>query len=282
MFRKTICTVGLLVLLAFFLPSVLSRAAAQENATTKKSSTAQERPEPLDPNDPRLTFSFPIQKDGKPFSFKVNLDKTGIVSGVSVFRASDATMLQSLPACKRVGLSEPVTDDWGGYYISNLLDHADLNFDGFEDLELLDYAIPHLDKKIYCIYLWDTKAGRFSYSKELTDISVNLEAHPENKTLTVSEDWQGGASRNSTYRWNGGKLELIEQDSLLGTWGDQSNRKCGFTFTCSRLVNGEMVTTLEKPICTQDEFEKPPECPAASTPPAPKAPPAKPATEKRN
>lgn len=90
------------------------------------------------------------------------------------------------------------------------------------DLELMSNYTPHLDKKLYCIYLWDNKLGRFNYSKELTEIASNLEAHRENKTLTAREDWQGGAWEESKYRWNRDKLELIEQNSLLGDWSSQT------------------------------------------------------------
>lgn len=270
------------MLLLSVLFSVHDRATAQASAATNKSAAIHDELKPLDLNDPRLTFSFPIQPGGEPFRFKVNLDKTGKVTSVFVYRAGDPTMLQSLPACGNVDLPNPVNEDWGGYVISNLLKHADLNFDGFEDLELLDYAIPHLDKKIYCIYLWDNKAGRFSYSKDLTDLSVNLEAHPKSKTYTASEYWQGGASQKSTYGWNNGKLELIEQDGLYGDWSLQGVGKCGFTFTCSRLVNGEMVTTLEKPVCTSEDMNNLPECPAAATPSVPNAHTEKPAAPRKD
>ncbi len=273
---KTVYLFSLLVFLLSCAPCVPNRAAAQLNGTT------HDELKPLDPNDPQLTFSFPIRPGEKPFRFKVNLDKAGSVADVSIFHEGVSTPFQTLKACGRAGLTEPINEDWGGYYISNLLGHADLNFDGFEDLELLDYAIPHLDKKIYCIYLWDEKASLFRYSKELTDISVNLEAHPESKTLTVSEDWQGGAWHESTYRWKGGKLELIEENSLLGDWSLQEDGKCGFEYTCSRPIKGKMVITLEKPVCTSEEMDNLPDCPVADATPAPKMPSERPVVEKNN
>lgn len=262
MFGKTICTLGLLVLLVPFLPNAHRQAVAQESPTNQENSGAPKRPKPVDPNDPRLTFSFPIHPGGKPLRFKVNLDRAGSAAEVSVFKEGVSTPIQTLKACGRVGLTDPITEGWGGYYISNLLEHSDLNFDGFEDLELLDYAIPHLDKKIYCTYLWDSKTGRFLYSKELTDISVNLEVHPENKTLISEDSWEGGLWHDSTYRWNGDKLELIEESSLLGDANKQKDSKCGFTFSCSRLFKGKMVITFEMSVCApMDEL---PDCPAAA------------------
>jgi len=44
---------------------------------------AQDQPKPINPNDPRLTFSFAIQPGGKPFRFVVELDKIGTIAGVS-------------------------------------------------------------------------------------------------------------------------------------------------------------------------------------------------------
>lgn len=252
---KNFSAFNMLTLLALLLPIVPSRAPAQEE------------PKPLDPNDARLSFSFPIQHGGPPFNFKVQLDKKGTISAVSVYSTSASDPLQMLPVCDKS--PDQVTKDWTDQEISLLIAHADLNFDGFEDLELLRAYVPHLDKKVYCIYLWNKGSGRFSYSKELSELSMNLEAHPESQTLTESENWLGATWQESTYRWNEAKLELIEQSSLLGDWSLQTKKHCGFTFTCSKLVKGKLVTTLEKSICTEDEMEKLPACPAAHAPAVP-------------
>jgi hypothetical protein len=136
----------------------------------------------------------------------------------------------------------------------------------------LEYYIPHLGKKLFCVYLWDNKLGRYQYAPELTDDLGDPIPDPENKTITTHEDWQGGPWQDSTYRWVDGKLQLIEQSSLLGDWSQQSEKQCGFNFTCSRLINGEMVTTLEKPICTDDDMGNLPDCPATAPPQPTKSP----------
>jgi hypothetical protein len=82
----------------------------------------------------------------------------------------------------------------------------------------------------------------------------------------VQDDWQGGAFENSTYHWNGDKLELIEQDGLYGDWSIQEKGKFSFEFNCNRLINGKMVTTLVKPVCTVAEMENLPACPTEATP----------------
>lgn len=238
------------MLQAFAMSTVCAQAVAQTEA------------KPPDPNDPRLTFSFPIQTGGEAFRFKVGLSKAGRVTGVSVFRDGETTPFQTLPRCAIVDMPEAVSGSWPNVELNPLLKHADLNFDGFEDLELLVYDIPHLDKKFYCIYLWDNNAGRFRYSNALSELGVNPVTHPENKTITMHEDWQGGVWTESTYRWTDGKPELIERNSLVANPSLESNEKCGRNFTCSRLINGKMITTLEKLVCTQEDFDNLPDCPA--------------------
>jgi len=124
----------------------------------------------------------------------------------------------------------------------DLLKHADLNFDGFEDVELLQYYAPHLDKSLYCIYTWSEQGGRFRYAPEIPRVDpIPDQVH---KTITVHEDWQGGVYSDSTYRWIGTKLELIEKN---GRVSGSENPQCGFTDYCSKLVKGNMVTTAERP-----------------------------------
>jgi hypothetical protein len=257
---KATCASGLLLLLVSLSPNFVGRAAAQGKV------------KPLNANDARLTFSFPVQPGRKPLRLKVELDKAGTLTGVSVFRENEPHPVQTLSNCFN-GLPEQLTEGLDDSEISQLIKHDDLNFDGFEDLELLVYDNSHLDKKLYCIYLWDTKAGQFRYSSDLTDIAANVEVHPKNKTITSHEDWFGGPWQDSTYRWVGDKLELIEQNNLLGDWSTQKDGQCGFTFTCSRLINGKMITTLEKDICTPEAMDNLPNCPAA--PPSPESQPPK-------
>jgi hypothetical protein len=224
---------------------------------------AEERAKPLDANDSRLNFSFAPHAGDKPLHLKVKLNKKGAITGVSVFREGEPYPLQTLHGCN--DFPDEVDTNWQDDEISKLVVHGDLNFDGFEDLELLQNYVPHLDKKLYCIFLWNSTAGQFVYSKELTEIATNLEPHPESKTLRVREDWLGGPWQGSTYRWNEGKLELIEQTSLLGDWSQQTDKVCGFTFSCSRRIRGNMAETLTRPICKPEEMVDLPTCPAAGS-----------------
>jgi hypothetical protein len=204
--------------------------------------------------DPALTFTFPIKPDGKPLRFHVELNKTGYISGISVFAPDQSKPMQTLASC---GVGDETYAEFGKQTDDPLLKHADLNFDGFEDIELLYDYIP----------------GRFRYSQGVTNIATNIEAHPGDRTLTTHEDWMFGPWQDSTYRWRAGKLVLVEQVSLLGSWSlPEGQKRCGFTYTCSRLIRGKMVDTLKKPICDPDEMDDLPECPATpakrSKPPA--------------
>jgi hypothetical protein len=232
---------------------------------------AQEQSKPLNPGDSRLVFTFPVQPGEKPLEFDVELDKVGYVTGVSVYRDGEDNPVQTLPICTKP--LEPITEDWQDYDLAKLVAHADFNFDGFEDLELLSASASHLGTKIYCIYPWDPKAGRFVYSKQLSAIAVNLEPHPENKTLVSHQDWSGGPWQESIYRLKKEEPELIEESSLLGGWSQQTKEQCGFTFTCSKLINGKMVVTLSKPICTVEEMDDLPDCPGPPVQPTPEPPP---------
>ena len=218
----------------------------------------------FDKNDPGLTFTFSIHSGDKPSRFELELDKQGFVSGISVFTTDQSKPIQTIPSC---GAGDENYAEFGRETEDPVLKHADLNFDGFEDLELLYRSIPHLGKKLYCVYLWDSKAGRFRYSQEVTNIATNLEVQPATKTLTTHEDWMFGPWQDSTYRWRAGKLELIEQTSLLGSWSEPvgGRKGCGFTYTCSRLIGGKMKDTLTKPICKPEEIDDLPACPSTQS-----------------
>jgi hypothetical protein len=220
--------------------------------------------------DPALSFTFPIQPDSKPMRFQLDLNKAGYISGISIFAADQSQPMQTLASC---GVGDETYAEFQKQTDDPLLKHADLNFDGFEDIELLYDYVPHLDKQLYCIYLWDAKAGRFRYSQDVTNIATNIEAHPDDRTITTHEDWMFGPWQDSTYRWRAGKLILVEQVSLLGSWSPSEGQKgCGFTYTCSRLIRGKMIDTLKKQICAPDEMDDLPACPATpahhSKPPA--------------
>jgi hypothetical protein len=219
------------------------------------------------------TYLFAVQPGGKPFRFKVELDQASAVTSVSVFRDGNSGPFQTLPACK-----DAITENLTEYDEKlELLEHADLNFDGFEDAQLLQFYNPHLGTKLYCIYVWDKGSRRFRYAPEIP--AVNPVPHPEDKTITVHQDWQGGPYADSTYRWTGAKFELIEQH---GRWYGSDDPRCGFTDHCEKLVSGKMITTLRRPATCSDNRPDPPlVCPTAATRPAQNAPTRNPCNSKK-
>jgi len=207
--------------------------------------------------DAGLDYSFSLASGEAPLRFNLEVDAKGYVTGIAVFAPGQQKPQQTLASC---GGTDETVDDLTHDTDEPLLKHSDLNFDGFEDLQLMYMYVPHLGKRLDCVYLWDPKAVKFVYSKELTEIGVSIEAHPGDKTLTTHEDWMFGPWQDSTYRWIGGKPVLVEQASLLGGWG-QADNPCGFTYTCSKRIGGEMVETLTKKICKPEEMDDLPKCP---------------------
>jgi len=197
----------------------------------------QDAPKPLDPGKARTNYSFAVRSGAEPFRFQVHIGSKGIVTGVSIFRGKDPIPFQSITACE--------TPAWGlleGDEGVDLVKAADLNFDGFLDLQLLQSLEHHTGKLGYCIYTWDRKAGLFRYAPEIP--GLNPIAHPENKTITVHEDFYGVPYNDRTYRWSHGKMVLVADD---GRTEGSENPKCHSTDYCMRLIKGEMVVTTEKP-----------------------------------
>ena len=235
----------------------------------------QDEPKPLKPNDPRLNFSFAVSPDAQPFRFHVDLDRKGTIEGVSAYRRGETTPFQTLSSCG--SFPDQIDTQWGWGDFTVLIAHADFNFDGYQDLELMQNYIPHLDTKVYCIFLWDNHAHLFRYSKELSDQGVNLEPDPKSKTLHARQDWMGGRGEDRTYRWTGEHLELIEVQGEDPNGPDAASpgKACDEIY-CMQRIGGKVVTTLDK--CVKDGKPRP-ECPAApsqiapqSSTPAPNAP----------
>jgi hypothetical protein len=200
--------------------------------------TAQDKVKQLDPAKARVNYSFPVQPGAPPFRFHVELDFTSTITGVSVFRPGDAAAYQVLPTCPGSLKMELTEED----ATRDLLKHADLNFDTFEDLELLQYHDPHVAKSVYCIYTWDPHRKRFRPAPDIPD--TDPVPHPETKTVTVHEDWFGGAYADRTYRWFGSKIVLTDESGSLA--GSES-AGCAFTDYCSKLIKGKMVEVATRP-----------------------------------
>lgn len=97
---------------------------------------------------------------------------------------------------------------------------ADLNFDGSQDIMLLDWA-GATGNKGYVVWLFDPGSRRFVFSHELTGPS-NVEPHPEDRTLTTFAT--GGAAGTicdgERYRWVDNRPVLVRQVSQ--DWDDKT------------------------------------------------------------
>ena len=215
---------------------------------------AQERVKPLDPAKARINYAFPVRTGAAPLRFRVQLNPSGEVTGLSVFRSGDAAPFQNLPTCK-----DTITEAFTEYEQElDLLEHADLNFDGFEDLKLMQAYSAHLGTKVFCFYTWDNQASLFRSAPDIP--GPNPVPHLENKTLTVHQDWFGGDYADSTWRWTGAKFELVEE---FGRVSGSDDPKCGFTDHCEKRIAGKMVTTLSRGVVCSDQRRDPPlVCPA--------------------
>ncbi|MBZ5727628.1 MAG: hypothetical protein LAP87_21850 [Acidobacteriia bacterium] len=127
----------------------------------------------------------------------------------------------------------------------NLVEHADFNFDGFEDVELLQFRHPHLGKSIFCVYLWDDKAGQFRYEPQIP--MPDPIPHPENKTITTHNEYFGGTQSDSVYVWVGRTVTEIATWGLANEYGmPGGNPNCPWTAYCYKRINGKMRTVSMK------------------------------------
>jgi hypothetical protein len=212
--------------------------------------------QPPDGDDAIAEYSFPIRSGGTRYRFKVLMDKATTFKGVVVFRGGSSDAVQTLTMCHQE-MPEHLRE-----YGSDLelVRHADLNFDGYEDLELLLWSNGHLEKQLYCIYLWDPATSRFFYSSDATDtLGGDPDPDPGRKTISTFNDFFGGEYESDTFQWV--EHKLVRTSSISMKHSD-SGSGC-FTYSCSKLLMGKMVTTLQKQLCSQAEYGDPPDCPSA-------------------
>jgi hypothetical protein len=190
---------------------------------------------PLDPKMANTSYTFEV-RPGLRFTFHVELDETSTIRAVTVFRENERTPFQTLPACDYTGRMQLFEGDEQ----TAIVEHGDLNFDGYQDVKLLTYLNDHLGKKIFCVYLWAGNTNHFRYEKQL--LIADPIPHPETKSITSHSEYQGGTFADSTYEWRGTKLVLVAED---GTRDNVRYPECGPIHFSRRLVNGRILTTDE-------------------------------------
>lgn len=202
----------------------------------------------LDPKSAVTDYTFSI-RPGMDVSVHVTLDATSTIIGTSISHSGEHVPFQEFLPCNK---ALPMQLYEGDEDLA-LVAHADLNFDGYEDLKVLQYFNDHLGKSLFCVYLWDDRTGRFREEPTLSGLG-NFTADPKSKTISAHEDYFGGVYKDSTWAWRGPKLVLISESGLVS---GSENPDCGFTFYCNRLVNGKMRELINKPtVCGNQSGEQ--------------------------
>jgi hypothetical protein len=126
-----------------------------------------------------------------------------------------------------------------------LVEHADFNFDGYEDLKLLQFNHPHLGNSIFCVYLWDEKTSKFQYDPQIP--MPDPVPHAERKTITTHHEYMGGTWGDSVYVWSGNKVIPIAEWGLANEAGmPGTNANCPWTAWCAKRINGKMRNVVMK------------------------------------
>ncbi len=183
--------------------------------------------------EPRTTYHFRLSEKGPELTFQVALDKDLVPESISVFRADESRPFQILQnRCKSSPGDYPNWD----YPALELLRAADMEFDGYNDIELVAYGnMPHLENLFYCVWLWDPGTQRFHESSGWTDVA-DPKPDPMTRTIHSHRYYLGGPEIEQTYAWLEGKLTLIEVDSLFY---DGPVPGCGL-YTVEKRVTGEL------------------------------------------
>jgi hypothetical protein len=185
---------------------------------------------PLDPIRANTNYTFEVHR-GTRFTFHVDMDAASTIRAVQVFRGNEKSPFQTLSACD---YGSPMQLFEGDEQLA-LVEHDDLDFDGYQDLKLLTLLNDHLGTKVFCVYLWSTKTSQFRYEKQL--LIADPIPHTATRTITSHSEYQGGTFIDYTYKWRGTKLVLVAED---GTQDDAKHPECGPVHFSARLVNGNM------------------------------------------
>ena len=196
--------------------------------------------QPLDSKTAKTDYTFPVHTRRPPLTIRVEIGSAGKIGDALVFQEGDRTPIQRLASCR----PELAMELYQGDENTVLVQHADFNFDGYEDLKLLQFYHPHLGKSIFCVYLWDEKAAHFRYEPQIP--MPDPIPHPENRTITTHNEYMGGTHSDSVYVWIAGKVTEI------ATWGPANEGSttrrpgCPWVAYCYKRINGKMQTVTLK------------------------------------
>lgn len=200
-----------------------------------------QQPRPQVSRTPQTEYSFAV-RSGKPtITIRIEIAATGKIGNALVFQEGTLDPIQRLASCQ----PNLAMELYEGDESTVLVEHADFNFDGYEDLKILQFHHPHLGKSIFCVYVWDDKTSKFRYEPQIP--MPDPVPHAESKTITTHNVYMGGTWNDSVYVWSGNRVIPIAEWGLANEAGlPGTNADCPWTAWCSKRVNGRMRSVVRK------------------------------------
>ena len=219
-----------------------------------------QQPRPLDSTTAKTEYALAVHPERPPLTIRIEIGAGGKIGDALVFRQGGATPLQTLASCS----PDLTMELYQGDEDKVLVEQADFNFDGYDDLKLLQFYHPHLGKSIFCVYLWDEKTSKFRYEPQIP--MPDPIPHPESRTITTHNEYMGGSWSDSVYIWLAGKLIPIAEWGLANEGGTTgANANCAWTAWCAKRINGKMRNVaMKRTGCNATDPE-----PVKCTPPPP-------------
>ena len=214
-----------------------------------------QQPRPLDSNTAKTEYSFAVRPGRAPLTIRVEIGTSGKIGDALVFHEGDPTPIQRLASCE----PDLAMELYQGDDDKVLVEQADFNFDGYDDLRLLQFYHPHLGKSIFCVYLWDEKTSKFRYDPQIP--MPDPIPHSESKTITTHNEYMGGTWSDSVYVWSEAKVIPIAEWGLANDAGmTGANVNCPWTAWCAKRINGKMRSVAMKSTGCNDTEPVPVKC----------------------
>jgi hypothetical protein len=121
---------------------------------------------------------------------------------------------------------------------------VDANFDGYPDISVLANDGGAGPNNSYNFYLYNPETRKFEFDEDLSELT-QTEIDPVRKEIRSA--WRNGAAEHGyeSYRFSGGKLELVER--IIETYHyDDETGKTFLKTSIRRLLNGRYVDTSEE------------------------------------
>lgn len=189
-------------------------------------------------------FTFEVVPEVNPADTYGNAQST--VKRIEVYRGNSEKPFQQLEGCDLGEMEAPPNgSDW---FLAE-----DFNFDGYKDVFLMTWW-GATGNQGGCIWLYNTRSGRFEYSKELSELPWRR-LDPTTKTIFTFEN---GGAVGRVYDANRYRVEDNKPVLIWHEHQDLDDAKHQFHCTAEKLKGNKMVSTKDlwsKP--TADPLEAP-------------------------